>query len=97
MANADEVAVSYPEIAEAFTPPHGNIFDKDIQGHRDGSAPSATPMYPNSLRWGKRDYSFGSSQIMTLIGVGLNPLQGLFTCGQFEMTKMTSSSIETST
>src|SRR5229473_5050838 len=40
-------------------------------------------------------YSLASSQIMTRIGVGSNPLQGLLTCGQFEMTKMTSSSIET--
>ncbi len=42
-------------------------------------------------------YVFGGSQIMTRIGVGLKPLQGLLTWGQLEMTNSTSMSAVRST
>ena len=46
---------------------------------------------------GYRRHNAGGSQIATLIGVGLKPLQGLLTCGQLEMTKITSMSAVIST
>jgi hypothetical protein len=42
-------------------------------------------------------HNAGGSVIMTRIGVGLKPLQGLLTCGQLEMTKITSISAVIST
>jgi hypothetical protein len=44
-----------------------------------------------------RRHNTGGSQIATRIGVGLKPLQGLLTCGQFDMTKSTSMSAVIST
>src|SRR4051812_45666444 len=42
-------------------------------------------------------YTFGPPEITTRIGVGLNPLQGLLTWGQLEMTQRTSISARSST
>jgi hypothetical protein len=42
-------------------------------------------------------YTSAASRTMTRIGVGLKPLQGLFTCGQLEITNSTSISAVTST
>src|ERR1700744_6571389 len=57
-------------------------------------------MLSSKVKIGLRAYlRCGSHQpkISTLIGVGLNPLQGLLTCGQFEITNSTSISAVTST
>ena len=45
----------------------------------------------------RRHHNAGGSVIMTRIGVGLKPLQGLLICGQLEMTKITSMSAVMST
>src|SRR4249919_49613 len=42
-------------------------------------------------------YAVGGSQTSTRIGVGLKPLHGLLTCGQLEITKITSMSAVMST
>jgi hypothetical protein len=52
----------------------------------DGSQPTS-----------RRHHNAGGSVIMTRIGVGLKPLQGLLICGQLEMTKITSMSAVMST
>jgi hypothetical protein len=44
-----------------------------------------------------RRHNSGGSQIATRIGVGLKPLHGLLTCGQLEITKITSMSAVIST
>jgi hypothetical protein len=44
-----------------------------------------------------RRHNAGGSEIITRIGVGLKPLQGLLICGQLEMTKITSMSAVMST
>jgi len=48
LADAHEATVSYSKIANAIAPPNSNVFDENIQGHRQGSLLGAPPMYPNA-------------------------------------------------
>src|SRR5260370_31251876 len=49
------------------------------------------------VRHHRQGHAVGGSQTSTRTGVGLKPLQGLLTCGQLEITKITSMSAVTST